>query len=163
MDVLMGPEHRDERDDEGHALPKCGGQRRARDLQARKAELAVDEQVVEYDVDHVGGGVVEQGGARIARAAQRVGDGGGQRQEGQAQHLHPQVLRAAQQRLLVLRAHEADQRLGKHEAQHREHQREQEIDHQRLAEHQLRLVLAAGALVARDHGHAADVERVEHG
>lgn len=145
-----------------HALRDGGRQRRARHLQPRHAHAPVDEEIVQEDVHDVGDRVVEERGLGISRAAQRVGDGRRQREERQAQHLDLQVLHAAQQRLLVLRAHEQHQRMRKRKAQHREEHGQDQVDHQRLAEDELRLVLPARALVARDHGHAAHVERGEH-
>ena len=75
--------------------------------------MAVDQQVVEDHVDDVGRQVIQHGGTAVARAAERGGDGTGQRHGDDAQSLDAQVIRAAGQGGRFGGAHKVHQGFGK--------------------------------------------------
>ncbi len=76
--------------------------------------MAVDQQVVEGHVHHVGHDIVDHGHPGMAYAPQSGGDGGGEGEDGQGQHLNPQIDGAAGQSFRVSGAHKGDQPLGVH-------------------------------------------------
>ena len=90
-DILVLAQDGIQRHEHTDKLADDGGQGRAGDFEAREAEMTVDEQVVEHHVDEVCRQVVAHGGLAVAHGAQGVGDGGGDGDGQQADHLDFQV------------------------------------------------------------------------
>ena len=143
---------------EGDELADAGGKGCTGNAHFGEAQVAVDQQPVADDVDHVGDDVIDHGGAGIADAAQGGGDGAGQGHGDETDHLNAQIGNGGTKSLGVGGAGEDDQRFGEDVAQNRRDRRKDEGHQQRLTQDQIGLFLVSGAFRAGDQGSGTGVQ-----
>ena len=152
---------------EGHehsaVLTDNGSQRRTGDFHSGSAEIAVDEHIVEDDIDDICHSVIDHRSLGVADTAEGSSDGRSQSQTRQTDHLDAQIIHTGPEDMILTGAHEFDEPGSGNKADHRKDAAQNEGHQQSLPEDFIGFFLIAGALVPGDHGSSTHIHCHEHG
>ena len=163
VNIIPVAHHRSKGQNHSHRLADDSGQRRTGHFHTGETEIAVDQQIVEDHIDHIGRQIVHHGGAAVAGAPQGCGDGTGEGHGDDAQCLDLQIDGTVGQSGCLGSAHELHQGFCKQEHQHAADQRQHQSQQQGLTQDQVGFVLLGSAFVPGHQGSSAHIHGLEHG